>query len=130
MSWFKPKAPRPPEDWAGPISFVDWTEDDITAISAAIRKKNGQPEQDGFRRQSRVALNVMRGGFAVEMVARAMHLSSNPGSDPDAPIDPRTGHYMAGMPNWCMWVEYARPAVAAIAGRSAITPAQRNTEAG
>jgi hypothetical protein len=62
MGWFKTKAPRPIADWAGPNSFADWSEDDITAISAAIRKKNGQP----------------------------------------------------GMPNWCMWVEYARPAVAAI----------------
>jgi len=126
MSWFKPKAPRPPETWAGPISFTDWTEDDITAISAAIRM-NGQPEQPGFRTFARVALNVMRGGFAVEMVARAMHVSANPGSDPDAPIDRRTGHYLAGMPNWCMWAEYARPAVAAIARRATppLPPAER-----
>lgn len=116
MSWFKPNAPRPPEDWAGPVSFADWTEDDITAISAAIRK-NGQPEQDGFRRFARVALNTLRGGSAIELVARAMEESANPGSDPDAPIDRRTGHYMAGMPRWCMWVEYARPAVEAIAGK-------------
>jgi hypothetical protein len=118
MSWFSRLQARPvPSDWAGPVSFVDWPEDDITAISAAIRKKNGQPEQDGFRRFARVALNTLRGGSAVELVARAMEESSNPGSDAGAPIDARTGHYMAGMPRWCMWVEYARPAVEAIAGR-------------
>jgi hypothetical protein len=114
MGWFKTKAPRPIADWAGPNSFADWSEDDITAISAAIRKKNGQPEQEGFRQFARVALNTLRGGSSVELVARAMSESVNPGLDPDAPIDRRTGHYMAGMPNWCMWVEYARPAVAAI----------------
>jgi hypothetical protein len=120
MKWFKRKAARPPQTWAGPVSFVDWTEDDISAISAAIRKRNGQPEQPGFRIFARVALNTMRGGAAVELVARAMEESANPGSDPDAPIDGRTGHYMAGMPRWCMWVEYARPAVEAIAGRAAL----------
>jgi hypothetical protein len=119
MSWFKPKAPRPSDDWAWntPVSFADWTEDDITAISAAIRRKNGQPEQDGFRVFARVALNTMRGRSAVELVARAMEESANPGSDADAPISPRTNHYMMGMPRWCMWVEYAVPAVAAIAGK-------------
>jgi hypothetical protein len=127
MSWFKPKAARPPSDWAGPSSFADWTEDDITAISAAIRKKNGQPEHPGFRVFARVALNTLRSSSAVELVARAMEESANPGSDADAPIDRRTGHYMAGMPRWCMWVEYARPAVEAIAGRSPFPPANRNT---
>jgi hypothetical protein len=113
MMWpFSRKASQPPKDWAGPCSFVDWTEGDITAISAAIRAKNGQPEQDGFRVFARVALNTLRGGSAVELVARAMEESANPGGDPDRPIHP--GHYMAGMPAWCMWVEYARPAVAEI----------------
>lgn len=124
MGWFKTKAPRPPSDWAGPASFSDWTEDDITAISAAIRKKNGQPEQPGFRRDARIALNTLRGGSAVELVARAISLSVNPGLDPDAPIN-FGSHYMNGMPNWCMWVEYARPAVEAIAGRSVVTRPDR-----
>jgi hypothetical protein len=118
VSWLKPKAPRPPHDWAGPVSFVDWTEDDITAISKAMRA-HGQPEQDGFRVFARVALNTLRGGSAVELVARAIEESANPGSDADAPIEQSSGHYMAGMPRWCMWVEYARPAVEAIMKRSA-----------
>lgn len=109
------KAPAPPVEWSGPVSFVDWTEDDITAISEAIRKKNGQPEQDGFRVIARVALNTLRGGSAVELVARAIEASENPGLDPDRPI--RGTHYLCGMPYWCMWVEYARPAVEAIAGK-------------
>jgi hypothetical protein len=100
---------------------VDWTAADIYRVSEAIRK-NGQPESDGFRVFARVALNTLRGGSAVELVARAMEESANPGSDADAPIDPRTGHYMAGMPRWCMWVEYARPAVEAIAGKPAGRP--------
>src|SRR5882672_4857156 len=115
MSWFSRARPIP-SDWAGPVSFVDWTDDDISAVSQAIRK-NGQPEQDGFRIFARVALNTLRGGSAVELVARAMEESANPGSNADAPIDARTGHYMAGLPRWCMWGEYARPAVEAIAGR-------------
>lgn len=124
MNWFRPKAARPPENWTGPCSFSDWSEDDITEISKAIRI-HGQPEQDGFRRFARVALNTLRGGSAVELVARAMEESANPGSDADAPIDPRTGHYMAGMPRWCMWVEYARPAVEAITSPSALPPSHR-----
>lgn len=116
FGWLKPKATPVQSGWTGPASFADWTEDDITAISAAIRK-NGQPEQPGFRKFALVALNTMRGGSTVELVARAMHVSVNPGHDPDAPIDARTGHYLAGLPSWCMWVEYARPAVEAIAGR-------------
>jgi hypothetical protein len=56
----------------------------------------------------------MRGGSAVELVARAMEKSANGGGDADAPVDPRTGHYMMGMPRWCVWVEYAAPAVDAI----------------
>lgn len=113
---FRQKAPRPTTEWAAPISFFDWTEDDISSVSKAIRK-NGQPESDGFRRFALVALNTMRGSSAVELVARAIGESANPGSDPDAPISSRTGHYMMGMPNWCMWVEYARPAVELIANR-------------
>ena len=114
MSWFNKKAPQPPREWAGPSSFADWTDDDVVAISAAIRRKNGQPEQPGFLVFARVALNTLRGGSAVELVARAMEASANPGSDPDQPIS--GSHYMAGMPAWCMWVEYARPAVEKIAG--------------
>lgn len=111
---FTYKAPQPPKNWAGPEAFFDWTEDDITAISKAIRK-NGQPESDGFRRYARIVLNTLRGGSAVELVARAIEASSNPGRDPDRPIS--GGHYMAGMPHWCMWVEYAKPAVEALAAR-------------
>ncbi len=120
FGWFRPaKAEPPPKDWAWatPESFTDWTEADVAAISAAIRKRNGQPEQDGFLRFARVALNTLRGGSAVELVARAMEASANPGADPDRPIPRSSGHYMAGLPYWCMWVEYARPAVEAIAGK-------------
>jgi len=107
---FRTKAPRPPDSWAGAASFADWTDDEISAMSQAIRK-NGQPESEGFRRIARIALNTLRGGSAVELVSRAIEASYNPHHDPDAPIDARTGHYQAGMPNWCMWTEYARPAV-------------------
>lgn len=111
----KPKAWLPPA-YTGPASFGDyWSIGDIDYVSAAIRS-NGQPESEGFRRFARVALNTMRGGSAVELVARAMEESANPGSDPDAPI--LGSHYMRGMPRWCMWVEYARPAVEAIMVRS------------
>lgn len=118
MRWpFRLRPWRPPVD-TGPASFGDeWSTDEIDCISAVIRS-NGQPESEGFRRFARVALNTLRGGSAVELVARAMHESANPGSDADAPVSHRTGHYMAGMPNWCMWVEYARPAVAAINARA------------
>lgn len=112
------KAPRPPPDWVGPVSFGDWTDDEIARVSKAIRKHD-QPESDGFKRFARVALNTMAGGSAVELVARAMEESANPGSDPDAPISRSAGHYMAGMPRWCMWVEYAQPAVELIARRRA-----------
>lgn len=115
LGWLRSKAAQPPKEWAAPGSFVDWTDADVAAISAAIRRKNGQPEQDGFLRFARVALNTLRGGSAVELVARAMEASANPDCDPDRPIIGT--HYMAGMPAWCMWVEYARPAVEAIAGK-------------
>ncbi len=113
---FRRKGIRLPTDSVGPESFADWTASEIDYVSAAIRS-HGQPESEGFRRFARVALNTMRGGSAVELVARAMEESANPGSDADAPISARTGHYMAGMQNWCMWVEYAKPAVAAIIDR-------------
>ena len=113
FSWRQ--AAQPTEAWKGPASFGDWTDAEVAAVSAAIRAKNGQPEADGFLRFARVALNTMRGGSAVELVARAMEASANPGHDPDRPID--GNHYMAGMPAWCMWVEYARPAVEFIARR-------------
>jgi len=111
---FKNHAPQPPRDWAGPVAFFDWTDEDIDRISAAIRKKNGQPDSEGFRRDARIALNVLRGGSAVELVARAIEQCSN-GGDGDRPIE--GNHYMHGMPRWCMWVEYARPAVEAICGK-------------
>jgi hypothetical protein len=108
------KAWLPPVD-AGPSSFGDWSAGEIDSVSAAIRS-HGQPEHEEFRRFARVALNTLRGGSAVELVARAMEESANPGSDPDRPI--WGGHYMHGMPHWCMWVEYARPAVAEIISRT------------
>lgn len=112
---FKPKAWLPPID-TGPSSFGDdWTTSEIDAVSAAIRS-HGQPESEGFRKFARVALNTLRGGSAVELVARAMEASANPGHDPDRPI--LGNHYMRGMPYWCMWVEYARPAVAEIMNRA------------
>jgi hypothetical protein len=114
LEWVPRHALPPPKDWAGAQSFADWTDDDIAAVSKAIRK-NGQPDSDGFRVFARVALNTLRGGSAVELVARAMEASANDGLDPDRPI--MGNHYMHGMPSWCMWVEYARPAVELIAGR-------------
>lgn len=111
---FNRNAPSPRRDFCGPISFTDWTEEDIDFVSKAIRK-NGQPESEGFRRFARIALNTLRNTCAVELVARAMEESSNPGSNADAPID--GNHYQRGMPRWCMWVEYARPAVEAISQR-------------
>lgn len=108
----KRRAPQPPHDWAGPLSFSDWTETDISAASKIIRKQ-GQPEQDGFRVFARVALNTLRSSSAIELVARAMEESANPGHDPDRPI--MGSHYMAGMPHWCVWIEYARPVVEAYA---------------
>ena len=116
---FRSKAWLPPIN-TGPSSFGDWTDADIDYVSKAIRG-HGQPEREGFRVFARVALNTLRGGSAVELMARAMHESANPGSDADAPINPRSGHYMAGMPNWCMWVEYAKPAVAAIIERARLS---------
>lgn len=112
---FRQKAWLPPVD-TGPVSFGDdWTASEIDYVSAAIRI-HGQPESEGYRRFARVALNTLRGGSAVEMVARAMEESANPGSDPDSPI--LGDHYMRGRPRWCMWVEYATPVVAAIMMRA------------
>jgi hypothetical protein len=112
---FRLKAWLPPAD-TGPSSFGDdWSSSEIDYVSKAIRM-NGQPESSGFRTFARVALNTMRGGSAVELVARAMEESANPGSDQEAPIE--GSHYMRGQPRWCMWVEYARPAVAAIMARA------------
>lgn len=111
---FANRAPQPPKDWAAPASFADWTEEDIAAMSKAIRV-HGQPDSDGFRRYARIALNTLRSGSAVELVARAIEASSNPGLDPDRPVE--GSHYMRGMPHWCVWVEYARPAVEAYRNR-------------
>lgn len=112
---FRRRAWLPPVD-TGPASFGDeWSASEIVYVSEAIRS-HGQPESEGFQRFARVALNTLRGGSAVELVARAMDASVNPGRDPDRPI--LGSHYMRGMPAWCMWVEYARPAVAAIIARS------------
>jgi hypothetical protein len=115
LEWVPQRAPQPSKDWAGSESFVDWTVNEIDFVSNAIRS-HGQPESDGFRKIARVALNTLRGGSAVELVARAIEASENPGCDPDRPI--QGGHYLHGMPYWCMWVEYARPAVAAIIARA------------
>jgi len=114
LEWLPRRAPLP-KDWVGPESFGDWSASEIDFVSNAIHS-HGQPESEGFRKFARVALNTLRGGSAVELVARAMEASANPGSDPDRPI--QGGHYMRGMPRWCMWVEYARPAVAAIIARA------------
>lgn len=109
---FKPKAWLPPVI-AGPVSFPDWTDEQIVAVSKAIRA-NGQPESPCFQQIARIALNTMADGKAVELVAREIERSLN-GGNGERPI--LGSHYMRGMPAWCMWVEYARPAVAAIAGR-------------
>lgn len=113
--YFQPDKSADPKDWVGPVSFSDWTDSDITDVSKVIRS-HGQPEQDGFRVFARVALNTLRGGSAVELVARAMEESANPGLNPERPIT--GGHYMHGMPHWTMWIEYAKPAVELIAGRN------------
>jgi hypothetical protein len=111
---FRLKAWLPPQD-IGPSSFGDdWSASEIDYVSAAIRS-HGQPESEGFRRFARVALNTLRGGSAVELVARAMEESANPGSDQEGPI--LGGHYQRGQPRWAMWIEYAKPAVAAIIAR-------------
>ena len=110
---FKNHAPQPPKTWAGPEAFFDWTDKQIDLVSEAMRS-HGQSDSDGWRRSSRLALNTLRGGSAVELVARAMEASHNPGHDPDRPIE--GNHYMHGMPSWCMWAEYARPVVELIAG--------------
>ena len=114
MGWIKKKAWLQPA-YTGPVAFFDWTEADIDYVSAAIRK-NGQPESNGFRTDALIALNTLRGGGAVELVARAIEEHHNPGRDPDRPI--AGNHYMAGMPHWCMWVEYAKPAVEVIMKRA------------
>lgn len=112
---FRRRAWLPPVA-TGPSSFGDdWSASEIDYVSAAIRS-NGQPDSEDFRRFARVALNTLRGGGAVELVARAMEESTNPGRDPDRPIE--GSHYMRGMAHWCVWVEYARPAVAAIMNRA------------
>jgi hypothetical protein len=113
--YFQPDKSAEPKDWVGPLSFADWSASEIDYVSKAIRS-HGQPESEGFRRFARVALNTLRGGSAAELVARAIEESANPGSDPDRPIC--GGHYMHGMPHWMMWLEYAKPAVAAIIERS------------
>lgn len=116
LEWLPRHAPQPPKDWAGPESFGDdWTASEIDFVSNAIRH-HGQPESEGFRKLARVALNTLRGGSGVELVARAIEASENPGLDPDRPI--QGSHYLRGMPYWCMWAEYARPAVAAIISRA------------
>jgi hypothetical protein len=115
LEWVPRKAPRPPADWVGPGSFADWEASDIDYVSKAMRS-HGQPESEGFRRFARVALNTLRSGSAIELVARAIEASANPGCDPERPIT--GGHYLHGMPAWCVWVEYARQAVAAVIQRA------------
>ncbi len=106
------KAPRPPEDWinkyVGPVSYTDWTDEEIAEMSKAIRV-HGQPDSEGWHRIARICLNSMRNRAAIEMVAREIETCLNSERDPDRPIE--GGHYMNGMPHWCMWLEYARPAV-------------------
>jgi len=115
MFLFRRKPWLPPVN-TGPSSYADWTEEEISYVSQAMRA-HGQPEQDGFRRFARVALNTMRGGSAVELVARAIEEAANPGRNyADRPVE--GSHYMCGMPQWCVWVEYARPAVAAIIAKA------------
>lgn len=128
MRWFRRHAAQPRKGWTGPVSFVDWSDADIAAMSKAIRV-HGQPDSKGWQMIARVALNTLRGGDAVELVARAIEAAENPGSDPDLPV--HGGHYMHGMPRWCVWVEYARPAVEAYAqafirsGAAVLSPEQQ-----
>jgi len=111
LRWLRRRAPQPPKNWAGPESF-QWSDAVIAAMSKALRK-HGQPDSPDWHVTARVCLNTLRGGSAVELVARAIEASHNPRHDPDRPIT--GGHYMHGMPHWCVWVEYARPAVEALA---------------
>jgi len=119
MSLFNWNAPRPPQDWidkhVGPASFGnDWSEAEITEMSRIIRI-HGQPDTEGWRTQARICLNAIRGGATVEAVARVINGTLNGWDKNDKPI---TGsHYMHGMPMWCMWLENARPTVAAVVAK-------------
>lgn len=97
-------------------NIYKWSLHDIEAMSDAIRA-HGQPDSPGFQAYAVVALNALRADedYAyrrdVQIVAKAMARHSNPGLDVDLP--PGGSHYMAHLPLWMSFVEYARPAVAA-----------------
>jgi len=112
---FTRKAPPPRPEWIGAESFFDWTEADLDAIGQAMRS-HGQPDAPDWEVFALITLNTLRGRDAIEMVCRAIEAHANPDLDPDRPIE--FGHYMHGMPAWCMWAEYARPAVRAYCKRA------------
>lgn len=99
-----------PKTWEVP--FYNWSEEQIAAMSSAIRIHN-QPDSDGFRVLARIALNVMHSDAVVELVARQMCESSNPGKSNK--VNWGGSHYMSHLPMWMAWIEYARPAVMAVA---------------
>ena len=93
------------------VSGVAPTPDEIAAVSAAIRARNGQPDSQGFRDFADVALRVMRGPSADEIVARAMAESCNSFDVSEVRL---SGHYLSEYPFWMRFLEYAKPAVAFI----------------
>jgi hypothetical protein len=110
MWGFKKRRPEIPETWRLP--FHKWTDEDVAAMSSVIRR-HGQPDSPGFRRQALVALNTIRSDAVVELIARAMTESSNPGMDVDRVI--LGSHYMSHLPFWMSFLEYAYPTVTAVA---------------
>jgi len=110
-SFRRRKAWKPVDPILTELPFANWLNEDIAYVSQAIRI-HGQRDSDGFRRFARIALNTLRSPAVVELVARAIEKSMNPGHNPDRPVE--GSHYMRGMPHWCVWLEVARPAVKAI----------------
>jgi hypothetical protein len=103
----RPKAWLPPAN-ADPVTVPGWTDEEIAAMSKAIRV-HGQPDSEGWRRHARMCLDALSSAGAVEHVARTIETTLNSGLDPDRAV--LGSHYMHGMPAWCVWIETARPAV-------------------
>jgi hypothetical protein len=93
------KFPIPPID-------IEWSERDVAFMSQVIRV-HGQPDNEGWRRQARIALHFLQTPRFIESIARHIEIVLNGEWRQDAPIT--SGHYMMGEPNWMSWVEYALP---------------------
>ena len=105
------KKPKPKQyNMNVPKTFNDWTPEQINMVSSAMRR-HGQEDSADWRQFAVLTLDTLRGPGAVELVARAMDMSANPGRNPEDPISYRTGHYLAGYPGWSAYVEYAKPVV-------------------